>query len=98
MILSGCGAAQDAADTVARERAKTVVNSVVSERFPSVNPAPVTDCIIDAASAGEILRLGSAGVTGITPDTVDQVVEISTRPESVTCIAKNTLTTFGGLS
>ena len=86
LALSGCGAA----DTVARDNAKSVVNRVVTERFPGVNPAPVTDCIIDAASAGEILQIGSAAVTGVTSSTVEKVLEISTRPEAVICITRNT--------
>ncbi|MEL7254041.1 MAG: succinate dehydrogenase [Pseudomonadota bacterium] len=89
LLVMGCGAAQDAADTVARDRAKLVVNGVVDQRFPGVNAAPVTDCIIDAASAGEIIQLGSASVTGVTQSTVEQVVEIAAREESVRCIAQN---------
>ena len=89
VLASGCGAAQDAADAVARDRAKLVVNGVVEERFPGVNAAPVTDCIIDVASAGEIVQIGSASVTGVTQSTVEQVVEIAAREQSVRCIAEN---------
>lgn len=92
LTMMGCGAAQDAADAVARDRAKVVVNSMVMERFPGVDPAPVTDCIIDAASAGEIVQLGSASVTGVTENTVETMLEISTRPESVSCLARNSTT------
>ncbi|MEO0371834.1 MAG: succinate dehydrogenase [Pseudomonadota bacterium] len=88
-LLVGCGAAQDVADAVARDRAKLVVNGVVEDRFPGVNAAPVTDCIIDAASAGEIIQIGSASVTGVTQSTVEQVVEIAAREQSVRCIAQN---------
>ncbi len=88
-LVAGCGAAQDAADAVARDRAKLVVNGVVQNRFPGVNSAPVTDCIIDAASAGEIIQIGSASVTGVTQSTVEQVVEIAGREQSVRCIAQN---------
>ena len=91
MALSGCGAA----DTVARDNAKSVVNSVVTDRVPGVNPAPVTDCIIDAASAGEILQQGRAAVTGITSSTVETVVKISTRPEALTCLSRNGVINLG---
>ena len=91
LILSGCAVA----DTVARDQAKSTVNSVVMDRFPGVNPAPVTDCIIDAASAGEIIELGSAAVTGVTASTVEQVLTISTRPEAITCLAQNNLSSLG---
>ncbi len=95
-ILSGCGAANDAADAVARDRAKTVVNGVVEERFPGLDARPVTDCIIDAASAGEIIEIAGASVTGVTQSTAEKVVEIAARPEAVNCIADNSLTLLGG--
>ena len=93
--LSACGAANDAADAIARDQAKAVVNGVVESKLPGVNAAPVTDCIIDAASAGEILSIAGASVTGVTDKTVDLVLEIAQRPEAVTCIAENSLTLLG---
>lgn len=96
LALSGCGAANDAADAVARDRAKGVVNGVVDDRFPGVNAAPVTDCIIDAASAGEIIQIAGASVTGVTQSTVEQVLEIARRREAVECIAENGLALLGG--
>ena len=96
LALSGCGAANDAADAVARDRAKGVVNGIVDDRFPGVNAAPVTDCIIDAASAGEIIQIAGASVTGVTQSTVEQVLEIAGRREAVECIAENGLALLGG--
>jgi len=96
LTLAGCTAANDAADALARKQAKTVVNSVMEARFPGVNIAPVTDCVIDAASAGEIITLAQASVTEITQSTAETVLEISTRPEAVQCYAENGLTLLGG--
>ena len=93
--LAGCQTANDAADALARDRAKSVVNNVVSDKFPGVNPAPVTDCIIDAASAGEIIQIASATVTGVKQSTVETVLEIAKRPASVQCIAENSITLLG---
>ena len=73
-ILSGCAVANDAADAVARDRAKTMVNGVVEERFPGLDARPVTDCIIDAASAGEIIEIAGASVTGVTQSTAEKVI------------------------
>ncbi|SLN21885.1 hypothetical protein PEL8287_00942 [Roseovarius litorisediminis] len=95
-LLTGCTAANDEADAVARDRAKSVVNGVVANRFPGVNAAPVTDCVIDAASAGEIIQIAGASVTGMTQSTVEQVVDIASRPDAVQCIAENSLTLLGG--
>ncbi|MBU2998945.1 MULTISPECIES: succinate dehydrogenase [Roseovarius] len=96
LALSGCAATNDAADNLARDRAKTVVNRVVSERLPGVNAAPVTDCIIDAASAKEILNFAAASVAGITQSTIEEVLVIAQRPEAVKCIAQNSITMLGG--
>lgn len=96
VTLSACAAANDAADAIARDRAKSVVNGVVEDRFPGVNAAPVTDCVIDAASAGEIISLARDSTTGVTQSTVELVIEIASRPESVDCIARNSITLLGG--
>lgn len=96
LALGACEATNQVADTLARERAKAVVNSVVTQRFPGVNAAPVTDCIIDAASAGEIVRIAGASVTGVTPEVAQEVIGIARRPEATRCIAQNSLTLLGG--
>lgn len=96
MALTACEATNQVADDLARERAKSVVNTVVAQRFPGVNAAPVTNCVIDAASAGEILQIAGASVTGVTPETTQQVIAIAQRPEAVQCIAQNSLTLLGG--
>lgn len=80
------------ADALARQEAKQVINGVVDDRFPGVNTAPVTDCIIDNASASEILSVASASVTGVTDRTVNTVLDVAQRPQSVRCIANQGLT------
>ncbi|PWE34136.1 succinate dehydrogenase [Maritimibacter sp. 55A14] len=98
LILGACTAGNTVADRLARDRAKTVVNSVVANRFPGVNAAPVTDCIIDAATAGEIISIAGATVSGVTPSTVEKVLEIARRPAAVQCIAESSLSSFGRAS
>lgn len=95
-LLAGCSAANDAADALARDQAKTVVNGVVADKFPGLNAAPVTDCIIDAATASEIISIAGASVTGVTQSTVEQVLKIAQRPDAVNCIAENSLTLLAG--
>lgn len=87
LALTACTVAQDAADVVARDRAKAVVNDVVASRFPGVDASPVTDCIIDAASAQELVSIASAAVTGVTDETVRTILQIAQRPDAVQCIA-----------
>ena len=96
LLLQGCTATNDAADALARDRAKSVVNGVVESNFPGVNVAPATDCVIDAASSREILSIASASVTGVTQSTVEQVLEIASRPDAVKCIVRNSVPLLGG--
>jgi hypothetical protein len=72
------------------------VNSVVAQKMPGLNAAPVTDCIIDAASAGEIVSIAGASVTGVTPSLAEDVLTIAQRPEAVQCIAQNSMTVLNG--
>lgn len=95
LMTASCDTAQEAVTKGTRDTAKTVVNQVVETRFPGVNAAPITDCIIDNASVSEILTIAKASVVGIQQDTVDTVVSISQRPETATCIAKNSLKLLG---
>jgi len=96
LALSGCAVANDAADAIARDRAKSVVNGVVERNLPGVAVAPVTDCIIDAASAGEILNIAGASVGGVTSDTVNEVLNIAQRPQVVNCISEVALASLTG--
>jgi hypothetical protein len=92
MLLSGC--LQDlgpAGDMFARDAAKGVVNSVVQTRFPGVNAAPYTDCIIDNATGPEIVQIAEAAVLGATQATNDLVVRIAGRPETVRCALNSSL-------
>ncbi len=89
MALTGCSTANDMADDLARGRAKAVVNGYVGDRYPGLNSAPITDCIIDAADAREILQIASATVTGLDAGTAEQISQIARRPEALQCIARN---------
>jgi nucleoside phosphorylase len=89
LMVSACAVADVVVQDTLREQTKQVVNGLVEQRFPGVNAAPVTDCIIDNASTQEILSIGSAAVGGVTPATTDLVVAIASRPNTVTCIARS---------
>ena len=89
--LTACLHASDAVETAARNSAKTVVNGVVASQLPGVDASVVTDCVIDNASSSEILEIGQAAVLGTTADTTSLVLEIAQRPDTVSCIADDTL-------
>ncbi len=93
--LTACTAVNDTADQIARQQAKSVVNNYVSDKYPGLNSAPITDCIIDAANAREILQIASGAVTGVDASVAEQIGQIARRPESLQCIAQNGLTLLG---
>ena len=87
--LVGCDVANDALDREVRQTADTVINGVITDRFPGVDPAPVTNCFIDNASRGEIVDIARAAVTGVDDSTVTMVLNIGKRPETLKCLVLN---------
>ncbi|HEY0214609.1 MAG TPA: succinate dehydrogenase [Paenirhodobacter sp.] len=81
-------------EALARSQAKTVVNSVVAQKMPGVNAAPVTDCVIDNASMSEIYTISKGAVVGVDATTVNTVMTIAKRPDTLNCITKNGLALF----
>ena len=83
--LSACTPEQQ--DELARDAARNAVRPVLEDRLPGVPVEPATDCIIDNATAGEILSLAADAVTGPTANTVEIVSDIIARPDTLTCLA-----------
>ncbi|MCK0168140.1 hypothetical protein MWU52_11300 [Jannaschia sp. S6380] len=74
------------ADEVARGAAKAAVNPIIAQRFPGVPLEPATNCIIDNATASEIVTLAtSAG--GASDAATRIVLDIAGRPATIDCIA-----------
>lgn len=78
-------------DNLARDAAKRAVRPVLAQRFPGVPLEPATDCIIDNATAQEIMTLAADAVTGPTASTVEIVGNIATRPDTIRCLAREGL-------
>jgi len=92
MLLAGC--MQDlgaTGDVLARDAAKNVVNSTVQARFPGVDARPLTDCIIDNASSGEIIQIAESAIVGSNHATTNLIVQIAQRPDTVRCTVNNSL-------
>ncbi len=64
------------------------MNGVVESNFPGVNAAPITDCIIDAASAQELLQIAASAATNASADVAEMTLRIAKRPEALQCITK----------
>ena len=85
IALTACTATQQ--DNLARDAAKRQVRPILAERFPGIPLEPATDCVIDNASAQEILTLAADSVTGPTASTAEIVTRIVSRPETLQCLA-----------
>ena len=96
VVLTACTAAQQ--DRLAQDAAKSAVRPVLAEQFPGVPLEPAVDCVIENATAQEILNLAADSVTGPTASTVEITTRIVSRPETIRCLAEDGLPVLlGGL-
>ena len=83
------------ADYIAREAARDAIRPVLQRRLPGVPVEPAVNCVIDNASAGEIISLARAGAVGAPdPATVETVVTILRREGTIDCLATDGLSPF----
>lgn len=85
--LAACVGVQDMADQIAREQARQYVNAEVQQRFPGVNAEPITDCVIDNASAQEIITIAGGIALGNTDAATSTVNAVLQRPATLQCAA-----------
>ena len=90
-FVASCATVDRVTTDTTRRSAKAAINTVVAERMPGVNVEPVSDCIIENATTGELFGIASAAVTGITRTTVSTISEIAGRPRTLVCITKTGL-------
>ncbi|EIE48882.1 hypothetical protein AL036_00310 [Salipiger aestuarii] len=83
--LAACDAQTQ--DAVARSAARSTASKVVVQRFPGIPVEPSLNCVIDNANAQQIYALASESVTGPTQSSVEIVIEIVSKPETLTCLA-----------
>ena len=93
LLLTACGD-NGLADQLARDQARKAVNPVLAERFPGVPLEPATNCVIDQASASEIIQLAKAGATTVSQTDVELIVQIATRRETIECLLKDGIAPF----
>ena len=85
-VLTACASGEDPVTKGTRDAARDVVNDIVADRFPGADVTPYTDCIIDNASASELLRIAKGALLGIDGTIVGLVVDIAQRKETVLCV------------
>lgn len=91
LSLTACVGFQDVADQLAREQARQFVNAEVQSRFPGVDATPITNCVIDNASAQEIVTIAGGIALGNTDAASNTVSTILQRPATLQCTAGNYL-------
>lgn len=89
--LSACTLGDPIVQDTSRQVAKGVVNNVIQQRFPGVNAAPYTDCVIDNATTEEILGLAQNAALGDSQSATATVIQITQRPATTSCITQNAL-------
>lgn len=89
--LTACVSVQNVADQLAREQARQFVNAEVAQRFPGVNVTPISNCVINNASAQEILTIAGGTAFGDTATASTTVGTILQRPETLQCASGNVL-------
>jgi hypothetical protein len=87
--LTACVGFQDVADQLARQQARTFVNAEVENRFPGVDATPITNCVIDNASAQEIITIAGGIALGNTDAASSTVSSVLQRPATLQCSAGN---------
>lgn len=86
LILAACAPATQ--DELARGAARAAITPVLEQRLPGVPVQGAVDCVINGASAQEILVLAADSVTGPTASTAEITTRILSRPQVQTCIAQ----------
>ena len=72
-------------DAAARTAARTAVNQEMARRLPGANVAPYTDCVVNNASAAELIDIGRQVNQG--GNVGNSVAAIVGRPATTQCIA-----------
>ncbi len=87
--VSACMGAQEVIEVSMRDQAKLAINGQVAQKFPGMNAAPITDCIVDAASGEEIAMIAASAATGGTAASTEMILRIAQRSEANACIMDN---------
>ena len=92
VAIAACTVQQQ--DEIARNAAKQATKPVLAEQFPGVPLEQSVDCVIDNATADEILTLAADAVTGPTASTAEMVAGIAVRPGTIECFAEGAAETL----
>jgi hypothetical protein len=86
LLLAACSP-QQFADDVTRQAAESVVTPILDDYMPPAQAAGATTCILDNARPEEIRALARDVAVQAGTTTVQNVLNIATRPGTITCLA-----------
>jgi hypothetical protein len=86
LMIPACSP-QQLADDVTRRAAESVVTPVLDDYMPPAQAAGATACVLDNASPEEIRALARDVAVEAGTQTVQSVLNIATRPGTITCLA-----------
>ena len=93
--VSACTTGDPLVD-VSRAAARSVVRPVVAQYFPGPQAEAVTDCVINNATSTELFALARDISVEPGTATVQTVLTIVQRPQTITCITQNGIAPFLG--
>ena len=86
LALLGACTSGDPVTDIARATARSVVQPVVQDYFPGPQSAAITDCILNNATGPELFEIAREVTNEPGTRTVQTVLTIAQRPETVQCI------------
>ncbi len=94
LLLAACDPAQ-VADKVGRRAAESVVLPVVSNYFTAPQAQTATLCVVENATANEIQLLARDVAVQAGTSTVQTILAIGARPETLACLSRAGLPPLG---
>lgn len=88
ILVAGCAPVMST-EELTRSAARSVVTRSLVARYPDLPVEPVLNCVIDNATQAELVGLASDSVTGPTAATAANIAAISSRPETLACLAQS---------
>ncbi len=91
VFVFSCSQSEPSATEVARGAVKAVLRPTISTQFPGVPTDIITDCVIENASASEIVQIANSALLGSPTDTSYATLPIAKRPATLQCVAAKSL-------
>ena len=86
VVLSGCAPVAIVYDA-SRKGSVSVAERIFAQTHPDVASDAAAECVIQAMTYGEIVKLGTSDTTVVTAKSRDLMAEVVKRPKAAECLA-----------